>query len=756
MEKQVFCIFLNYYNKELHNLALKVDELLYIDTTSAVIHGRKFAENLLKDVYKQEKSHKDERYMPKLYDLIQALYHDGVFEREVQKNLDFLRFHGNQAAHGKEGNSQIIALQVHRKVHQLAGWYVEVYGSPDFETPDYMEPKPSKGVDEEYIQNLISEHIRKFTEDNREKEIEQDQQFTIPKYLSNGNSYLMREVNRLKASSQEALENVGNFSAFKDYLHVEREVQFNLEEELNEALQSNKRLILLAGSVGDGKSHLLSYLQKKRTELIGSFEIINDATESNSPDKSSMETLREKLKGFSDQEYQLGQEKVILAINLGVLNNFINYEHDGWTFDRLKEFVDSSKVFTDEITEVFKEGNFSLINFSDYQPFELSENKVYSSYFGEIMKKITKNTSGNPFYQAYNMDLQNDIYTAVHMNYELLSEHITRTALNKLICYLILEDKVVVSTRTFFNFIADILIPTETNLDEIKIQNMTEFERVEYSLPSLLFDRRGRSDLIDRIQKYDPIHERSQKADEIINTVYSSNDFNKAVKQYIRVESYKKIFDPINRLLADKENNLEEESFQSLTKFTIRVAYLTDPVIQEELDNPAMRKYINFLYGFNRLYKTVVKEIYESIKNAVFMWKGSPKKGYVYTNNMSEKYRLAQKLDYNPKPPKDRKKPEDVLKSFTTTLIIPFSDQSASKDINLEMDYSLFKLLYRVSNGYRPNSKDYENGLAFITFMDQLISSSKSKDLIIHYRGEKDLYSLEKDFIGSFVFEKVE
>ncbi|GGC76574.1 hypothetical protein GCM10007216_03920 [Thalassobacillus devorans] len=758
MSQETFCIFLKEYNNSLYMIAQKVDELVYIDATSSVIQGRKFAENLLKEIYKVEKSEEDDRNYPTLYDMLNGLYRDGLFDKGIRIDLDFLRFNGNKAVHDKRENSQVTALKVHRKVHKLAGWYAEVYGSPDFETPEYVEPKPTASIDESYIQELIRQHISKYTQGNESTIVESNKNgsYEIIEDLNDNNSYLIRELNRLKASSQEALENVGNFSEFKNYLHVQRNIQLNLEDVLKKSAQDNKKLILLSGSVGDGKSHLLSYLSENKPEIISNYTIINDATESNAPEKNSMDTLKEKLKGFSDQHLNECQNKVILAINLGVLNNFITYEHKGLTFTKLAEFIEKSNLFTKEITDVFVEENFSIINFSDYQPFQLMETKAFSKYFDEILKKVTSESNLNPFYQAYIKDSKNNVYTAVHLNYELLADSNTQKIINKLICNLILENKVVISTRAFLNFIADILIPSEKDIKEIRIENMTEFERLELSLPSLLFHREGKSELLDGMQKYDPIHQRSRVLDEIVNSIYSTRDFTQVIDSYITNKNYIKIFEPFAYLLENPDNILEKESYQALAKSFIRAAYLSDPLIQEELQRPAMEKYIRYLNGYNVGNKDVIKEIYESVRKSIFAWKGSPKKGYIYINNMTESYRVAQRINFKPLPNKMPKSVKEELEFFNTTISLGFMGREEHESIDFEIDYSLFELLSRVSEGYRPDNKDNEDALTFITFMNQLIAKSKNTDLLIHFHGEKELFSLEKDFMGSFAFEKVE
>lgn len=76
----------------------------------------------------------------------------------------------------------------------------------------------------------------------------------------------------------ESVENTASFDKFKKYLHVLRPVEVDLRTLLNRVNSANKKtLILLCGSAGDGKSHLISYLRNADSEhLLDTFELYND------------------------------------------------------------------------------------------------------------------------------------------------------------------------------------------------------------------------------------------------------------------------------------------------------------------------------------------------------------------------------------------------------------------------------------------------------------------------------------------------
>ncbi|PTJ06342.1 DNA phosphorothioation-dependent restriction protein DptF, partial [Staphylococcus succinus] len=115
--------------------------------------------------------------------------------------------------------------------------------------------------------------------------------------------------------------NSSEFNDFNAYIHVERPIEFKLKNALKNLKAKNHGIILLVGSVGDGKSHLLSYFNKNNNELLDDVYIYNDATESNNPYRTAVQTLTEKL-----ENYERGSlKKLIIAINIGMLHNFKEY-----------------------------------------------------------------------------------------------------------------------------------------------------------------------------------------------------------------------------------------------------------------------------------------------------------------------------------------------------------------------------------------------------------------------------------------------
>ncbi|CEH29398.1 Uncharacterized protein BN1090_A2_01825 [Aneurinibacillus migulanus] len=565
--------------------------------------------------------------------------------------------------------------------------------------------------------------------------------------LPKGKSYLIRELSRLRDSSQEAVENANAFSEFKKYMHVERKIQEDLEKILLKNKDHNSpNLILLCGSVGDGKSHLLAYLKKNKPELLNEYQIFNDATESFSPNKNAMETLEEILQDFSDQLLTSSNKKVILAINMGVLHNFIMREHRDLNYKRLSEFVSRSELFSQNITTCYSEGNFDLISFGDYHSYELTENGPQSSFFLTILYKIFSKTERNPFYLAYKEDLANGIRTMVHENYEFMQEEYVQKQIVNLIIQTLVKFKLVISARAFLNFISDIIIPDTI----IGSQIITEFERIDQSLPSLLFRRKERSTILKAFEELDPIHSRSPHIDQLIIDLHTRSDWKPIVDSYIISDKGKKW---MGAFLS--QENLTDYTFTQFSETLIRMAYLTNKEFSQKIQEPSYQSYMKHLFYFNTGDRGKIKRFYEEFKSALFKWKGSPKKGYIYLSRSSDHYRLGQLLNIKPVIDHLKPNPKDILQSFKSSIVVGYHNGNSENRIFLEIDYPLYYLLLRVREGYYPNKKDEEDAIKFVEFVEKIMKfGEKKNELLVHFPTDGRFYKLKRDDFGAFVFEK--
>lgn len=764
-----FLNFLENINQDAAFLAKKMEELLFEDPSSSIVKARLFAEEILNAVFKQEDI--EAPYLSSLHDKISFLSREGYIKREIQQSFDTIRLSGNKAAHDGKFNDITAAFKLHKEMYKIGVWFYEVYSSEQVKIPFYEVPKPRP---KENIEDIVKKQILellgtgKFETAKKEvvepgsKEESKDEEYnnkekyntdeeSIPpilkKDLNDGESYLLRELTRLKDSSQEAIENASQFSGFKDYMHVDRKIQLDLESILNSRSAEVKgNLILLCGSVGDGKSHLLAYLKEKKAELINEYTIFNDATESFSPSKNAMETLEEVLKGFSDQFIEQNDQKVILAINMGVLHNFINTNHNEYTYYTLKKFVEQSNLFSPNITTHYSDNCFDLLSFGDYHPYEISEQGAKSSFYSTLFVKVFKRTDDNPFYLALQQDEKNNVRTMAHENYKLMQNEFVREQVVQLIIKTIVTKKLVISARAFLNFIADIIIPGEIKSTKL----LSEFDVLNSSLPNLLFDRKDRSTILNAMSQLDPIHRRSDSIDQVVVELNTLNDWDALIKEYIKDET------PISWLSSfNSKESLTDYSFNMFFESFIRVTYLTNEHFSSKVSDESYLDYLRNLYYFNTGEKRKVKGFYDEIKTALYKWKGTPKKDYIYLNKPSDKYRLAQKLNLKPTIEHLKTNPQEVLDSFKSSIVLAYHDGDADNKIFLDIDYPLYSLLKKVHEGYRPNKKDEEDAIKFVEFIEKVMAfGDKKKELLVFFPKDNKFYTIKKDDFGAFVFER--
>ena len=93
---------------------------------------------------------------------------------------------------------------------------------------------------------------------------------------------------------------------------------------------------------------------------------------------------------------------MILAINLGVLSNFVESEY-GNEFSKLRSYVEDSNILTTQVNnnDFDENGHFQHVSFSDYHMYSLTKDGIHAGYIEDIMKKVFSAVDENRFYQSY-------------------------------------------------------------------------------------------------------------------------------------------------------------------------------------------------------------------------------------------------------------------------------------------------------------------------------------------------------------------
>lgn len=746
---------LEYLNKDYENLNVLIKEInedLYESPHSAILKGRIFSEQLAKEIAKKENV-EFSSVMGQL-DRIRKLSYEGIIDSEIETLFNNIRIKGNKAAHEAIEEDLELALNIHRNVYKLVCWFIETYIDYQFISPPYTTPKYLK--DKDANTSVLSKLLNKLDilTKNNKKEVVADSSNIIEDIEKKSNfieevdkECLIQTLSKLKESSKEAVENLNTFSDFKKYMHVPRKAQQELENLIfkAEACESSQ-LILVCGSVGDGKSHIISYFRDKYPEVINNFKLHNDATESLEPTETSVDTLNKVLDNFSDENINKSNEKFILAINLGTLNNFIDSKY-GKRFTKLSKYVQEKKILETTIeSNTFDENNnFQFVNFSDYHVYTLKEGKVHSRYIKSLINKVTCDSEINVFYNSYKKNCascKNNDICPVKCNYELLSKEEVQDSIVDLLVQCIIKNKIIISTRALLNFLHEILISRsyiDINSPMFKenIKRLHVSEYIKALMPNIIFDHKELSNIFEALNTLDPLNVRNSKVDDFIIEFCNSTNAMEYFNQYIDY--------PKGYILKLEENNTKIEE---LLQLFIRSYYICGKGQFISLKDEVYEKFINYVYLWNKGDKNIRKTLYNEVREGIIKWNGDAENDYIniFIGQSQIKYKISEELKLKIDISNLPVSVENDISKFLTTLELKYSTEGKDESYKIDLDFALFNLLTKIRNGYRPNNKDKNCFIKFIEFISKIedIGSQDNKLIFTEKnREENKKYKLE-------------
>lgn len=780
MERDVFSYLDNNY-RYLNNYIRDFNKALFTSPHSAIIKGRTFVEYLTQEVSNLERHG--------LLNLItqaerlRKLEDDGVLEGEIDKLFHIVRMIGNKAAHTDIEGELEAALNIHKNIYKITCWFVENYIDYNFEAASYKSPMPSESKDIHINAEMISDLIKKMETmektisktqvvDKNDEEIDEIlnidgkdeseeifEDIIIEDIIDNkelDKKCLIQELSRLKESSKEAVEGLGEFTPFKRYMHIEREAQKELEDLILKANTSNSaQLILVCGSVGDGKSHIISYFNNKHLDIMKNFTLHNDATESLEPNKTSMDTLNEVLDNFSDEKIEESNEKFILAINLGTLNNFIDSQYRE-RFSVLKKYVQDKKILETSIDESSFDENssFQFVNFSDYNIFTLKDGQVNSSYIESLITKITDSSELNIFYNSYKRnctECSNCGCCPIKANYELLSNGMVQKAIVDLLVQCIIKNKIIISTRALINFMYELIVPRsyiDVNSPIFKnhIYKLNNLDYIKSLMPNIIFNHKELSFIFEALNSLDPLNVRNKKVDDFIIEFNNSASILSYFKEYI--DYPKGYIDKINEINFEEteDRNIRYE----LLKLFIRSYYVCGKRDIFSLKDPIYENYMMSLYLWNKGDKATLKGLYDNVKDGIIKWNGEADKDQIniFTGKNQIKYKVSEELELKVDTSNLPNSDETNLKKFITTLNLKYKSKRLGKAYAIDVDFALYKLLIQVIDGYRPNKKDKNYFIKFIEFVNKLEETGSQNESLVFTEKNRHInkkYKLEYD-----------
>lgn len=547
------------------------------------------------------------------------------------------------------------------------------------------------------------------------------------------------ELSKLRKLSQESVENTRNFDDFKKYLHVVRPVETELRFLLEKVNREGKKcLVMLCGSAGDGKSHLMSYLRNADQEhLLDSFELYNDATESSAPLLTSMDTLAEKLSAFNDENYKVDDGyRMILAINLGTLNNFIESEQ-GKGFSKLKQYVELNDIFSTNTrpSQYQRDSVFQHVSFSDYQIFTLRENSVGTEYLEELISRVFRFSDENPFYRSYTDNKSCTLCQKcpVRHNFEFLSEPKHQKAVIRRIVEVVIKDKAIISTREVLNFLYDIIVHPSFDYSKMCRAATSETKYLTYYIqdttPMLMYEFNDISPLINSVRKHDLLKNRQAEMDIKATRFHALENIYDSFKAATNNTPYEKLNDITNIALF---GGIKPELKRLVFRFIVRTKELKNEYPQTR-DDQLFSEFIQYLYYQNSGQEKKLSNLYKATKKAVMSWDGPFGNDDICIDDTNDKYWVLEQLLIKPALYKTLPTETSDVSRFSTSLKLRFKKDSDSeiRTAEISMDYSLFRMICAMRDGYRPTVQDKNQHTDFVSFVQQLIEFGNKSNRVV-------------------------
>lgn len=117
------------------------------------------------------------------------------------------------------------------------------------------------------------------------------------------------------------------------------------------------------------------------------------------------------------------------------------------------------------------------------------------------------------------------------------------------------------------------------------------------------------------------------------------------------------------------------------------------------------QSFINDLYhtyaGNN---KKDLRTLYDSVEKSIYSWNGYFRKNVICIDDSSDDYSILEEL--NIKPVIKNRSNENEILQFVPVIMVYFSDESKTKQVSFSIDFSLYRVIMAMKDGYCPTAED--------------------------------------------------
>lgn len=543
---------------------------------------------------------------------------------------------------------------------------------------------------------------------------------------------LVKAFKQLSQGSRQSVQSGLKLDEFDEYMHVDRPIDKAVRKAMDDIRQEGGGILLLVGSAGDGKSHMISTLKKDYDD----FEFRNDASESPWPSIKSIDALKIFLTNFKDATLHSTSSKMLVAINMGKLSAFID---DVEVKEDFKGIVECAETLFDEDNLNHKESErVKIVSFANHQIFELypeqkdEDYPVDSLFIRTVLKKITHKVDDNVFFNAFKKStpIGND-FDPCYVNYQFLCIPEIQDAIVKIIIEATVRFKLILTPRELFDFIYRIVMP----------KNYATFNQskdfFKSLLPNIMFAG-GENKILKCLSMLDPLKHGSIEHNDYLSELFTSvslpdEDCFNDLKHKLDARFFKLVEEYYN----NNRNNVED-----LSKLLFRIKHLMDYHSESE----EYRSFLKILCGYYMNDEDRLYPLYETIQCCVPHFYGSytDRPNFVPLDIQGREYKLFVCCD-NLKPT-----PQDS---------VPFDPDNRNKfvieidtlwkintPIPLKVEFQLYESLCRIKRGKLAQKIDRNHNLSFSEFISNLVKQTDFKDRVVILTADNRQLTLSRTF----------
>lgn len=476
-----------------------------------------------------------------------------------------------------------------------------------------------------------------------------------------------------------------DLDAVKNYLYVQTDIETDFVNKLKGLSATDKKIIFLCGSSGDGKSEILTKYNK---EYKNRADFHLDATHSFRPSDSAIETLDELFTNF-----ETTAKPLVVGINTGMLGN---YAQEG----TVKEVTASIKAFLEKRPTP---ENYIYLDFEDYPKFTLEINGHTSKFAKDLLQKITS-SDGNLIRQYFDVEMQKQNQDKkLCANYQLLArEEVQDVIIDLLFKARLMKDQFL-TARALLDFIFHLLAG-----------------------PGYLFDnlfKKGDNELSSIISDFDPSIKRTQKIDKFIlsNSLqlpdadfedYKTALTDLGIRRGQNAESYLRLF-----YMLRKSDYGNEYHKQFLSDFD-----------EHLIDNYSQVWHLHTGFDSSSEQKEKLRQFYrQTAITAIHKYnnRNAPKlaKGEFFISEHNG-YFLASSLELKADVKSIKNSHETSTAFFTAYFRV------GDKTLSLTVNINLLNLMQRIVAGYRPNKHDKNTVVLLDELVDEIADIANSADTL--------------------------